>query len=399
MKHRVSVILGTRPEAIKLAPVILALRADQAFECHVCVTAQHREMLDQVLTVFGIVPDTDLDLMRTAQSLTDLTCRALKSIDEYLIAQKPDLVLVQGDTTTVFATTLASFYQDIKVGHVEAGLRTGNLRSPWPEEGNRVLTTHLANLHFVPTAISRDNLRAEGVPDERIFVTGNTVIDALFLAIEQLKIRPAQVTGIDPSLMKGQRDAPLVLITGHRRESFGEKLESICFAIKDLAQQFPQVPFVYPVHLNPNVRSTVWKILGDANGAGARQPNICLIEPLPYLPFVALMERSTVILTDSGGIQELAPSLGVPVLVTRDTTERPEAIMAGTAKLIGADRSRIVHEVTHLLTDKVYYDSMATARNPYGDGKATNRILDAIRGYFGIERTSFPGRFTSGAGG
>jgi len=339
-------------------------------------------MLDQVLTIFDIVPDTDLDLMRTGQSLTDLTCRALKGIEEYLLSEKPDLVLVQGDTTTVFAATLASFYQDIKVGHVEAGLRTGNLRSPWPEEGNRVLTTHLADLHFVPTAISRDNLRAEGVPDERIFVTGNTVIDALFLAIEQLKSSPVQVTGIDPSLMKGQRDAPLVLITGHRRESFGEKLESICLAIKELAQKFPQVPFVYPVHLNPNVRSTVRQILADANGAGARQPNIHLIEPLPYLPFVALMERSTVILTDSGGIQEEAPSLGVPVLVTRDTTERPEAITAGTAKLIGADRSRIVHEVTRLLTDKVYYDSMATAHNPYGDGQATKRILEAIRRHF-----------------
>ena len=399
MKHKVSVILGTRPEAIKLAPVILALRSDPAFECHVCATAQHREMLDQVLTVFGIVPDTDLDLMRTAQSLTDLTCRALKSIDDYLVAQKPDLVLVQGDTTTVFAAALASFYQDIKVGHVEAGLRTGNLRSPWPEEGNRVLTTRLANLHFVPTAISRENLRAEGVPDERIFVTGNTVIDALFLAIEQLKIRPAQVTGIDPRLMNGQREAPLVLITGHRRESFGEKLESICFAIKELAQQFPHVAFVYPVHLNPNVRSTVGRILGAGKGPGSRQPNIHLIEPLPYLPFVALMERSTVILTDSGGIQEEAPSLGVPVLVTRDTTERPEAITAGAAKLIGADRSRIVHEVTQLLTDRVYYDSMATARNPYGDGKATNRILEAIRGSLGIEKTASPARFTKGAGG
>src|SRR5258707_11194100 len=399
MKHRVSVILGTRPEASKLAPVILALRADPEFECHVCVTAQHREMLDQVLTVFGIVPDTDLNLMRAEQSLTDLTCRALKAIDDYLVAQNPDLVLVQGDTTTVFATTLASFYQDIKVGHVEAGLRTGNLRSPWPEEGNRVLTTRLATLHFVPTAISRDNLRAEGVPDERIFVTGNHVIDALFLAIEQLKTRPAQVTGIDPGLTNGRRDPPLVLITGHRRESFGEKLESICFAIKELAQQFPQVPFVYPVHLNPNVRSTVSRILGNGNGEGARQPNIHLIEPLSYLPFVALMERSTVILTDSGGIQEEAPSLGVPVLVTRDTTERPEAITAGAAKLIGADHSRIVHEVTRLITDKVYYRSMASARNPYGDGKATNRILDAIRGYFATEKTSFPARLTRGAGG
>lgn len=382
MKLRVSVILGTRPEAIKLAPVILALRSHPSFECHVCATAQHREMLDQVLAVFDIVPDSDLSLMRPGQSLTDLTCRALKGIDEYLIEQKPDLVLVQGDTTTVFAATLASFYQDIPVGHVEAGLRTGNLKSPWPEEGNRVLTTDLAALHFVPTAISRDNLLSEGVPDARIFLTGNTVIDALLLAIEKLHGKPTEVSGIDPSLMNGRRDSPLVLITGHRRESFGEKLESICSAIKDLAERFPQVSFVYPVHLNPNVRSTVTHILGG-NGTGGPLKNVHLIEPLSYLPFVALMERSTVILTDSGGIQEEAPSLGKPVLVTRDTTERPEAMAAGTAKLVGADRERIVDEVSRLLTDKQHYDSMATAHNPYGDGKATGRILQAIQGYFG----------------
>jgi UDP-N-acetylglucosamine 2-epimerase (non-hydrolysing) len=381
MKLKVSVVLGTRPEAIKLAPVILALRSHPSFACHVCATAQHREMLDQVLAVFDIVPDADLSLMRPGQSLTDLTCRALKGIDEYLIAQKPDLVLVQGDTTTVFAATLASFYQDIPVGHVEAGLRTGNLQSPWPEEGNRVLTTDLATLHFVPTGISRNNLLNEGVPDDRIFLTGNTVIDALLLAIEKLHAKPTEVSGIDASLMNGRRDSPLVLITGHRRESFGEKLESICSAIKDLAERFPQVSFVYPVHLNPNVRSTVGQILGG-NGTGKPLSNVHLIEPLSYLPFVALMERSTLILTDSGGIQEEAPSLGKPVLVTRDTTERPEAMAAGTAKLVGADRGRIVDEVSRLLTDKQHYDSMATAHNPYGDGKATGRILQAIQGYF-----------------
>lgn len=382
MKRKVSVILGTRPEAIKLAPVILALRAHPSFECHVCATAQHREMLDQVLAVFDIVPDTDLSLMRPGQSLTDLTCRALKGIDEYLLHQKPDLVLIQGDTTTVFAAAVASFYRDIPVGHVEAGLRTGNLKSPWPEEGNRVLTTDLATLHFVPTEISRKNLLSEGVPSERIFLTGNTVIDALFLAIKKLHAKPAEIPGIDSALMNGSRDTPLVLITGHRRESFGEKLESICSAVELLAQQFPHVQFVYPVHLNPKVRSTVTHILGDGNAARKPLPNVHLIEPLAYLQFVALMERSTAILTDSGGIQEEAPSLGKPVLVTRDTTERPEAITAGTAKLVGANREQIVKEVTRLLTDKKHYNSMATAHNPYGDGKATARILESIRGYF-----------------
>ena len=252
--------------------------------------------------------------------------------------------------------------------------------SDWEDQD--LLTTDLATLHFVPTRISRDNLLSEGVPDDRIFLTGNTVIDALLLAIEKLRARPTEVSGIDASLMNGRRDSPLVLITGHRRESFGEKLESICSAIKDLAERFPQVSFVYPVHLNPNVRSTVGQILGS-NGTGKPPSNIHLIEPLSYLPFVALMERSTVILTDSGGIQEEAPSLGKPVLVTRDTTERPEAMAAGTAKLVGADRGRIVDEVSRLLTDKQHYDSMASAHNPYGDGKATERILEAIQGYFG----------------
>jgi UDP-N-acetylglucosamine 2-epimerase (non-hydrolysing) len=379
MKRKISVIFGTRPEAIKLAPVILALQSDRAFDCEVCVTAQHREMLDQVLNVFDIVPHTDLSLMTPGQTLTDLTCRALKGLDGYLAEQKPDLVLVQGDTTTVFAAALACFYGGIPVGHVEAGLRTGNLRSPWPEEGNRVLTTDLAALHFVPTEVSRNNLLAEGVRPEKIFITGNTVIDALFLATAKLKQDPDAVSGWLPPTGAKRR---LVLITGHRRESFGGKLESICLAVRELAERFPDVDWVYPVHLNPTVRATVARILGSADGPAGRAPNIHLVAPLPYLPFVALMEKSTLILTDSGGIQEEAPSLGKPVLVTRETTERPEAIDGGTAKLVGADRQRIVQEATRLLSDQDYYEAMSQRHNPYGDGKASQRILGAIRDYF-----------------
>lgn len=381
--RKISVILGTRPEAIKLAPMILALRASRDFCCDVCVTAQHREMLDQVLSVFDIVPDHDLDLMRPGQTLAELTCRALTGVDQYLKAEKPDLVLVQGDTTTVFAASLAAFYNGVAVGHVEAGLRTGNLTSPWPEEANRVLTTHLAALHFAPTDLSRKNLVHEGVPDERIFVTGNTVIDALHLAVEKVRQAPPPIPGLDAHVMNGNRHLPLVLITGHRRESFGEKLASICKAISRLASRFPQVQFVYPVHLNPNVRTTVPAILGSNDGTHAPK-NIQLIEPVSYLPFVALMERATLILTDSGGIQEEAPSLGKPVLVTRDTTERPEGLTAGTVKLVGADEQKIFSEVARLLTDKAYYDSMTGIHNPYGDGKATARITNAINHYFGI---------------
>ena len=381
---KISVIFGTRPEAIKLAPVIRALRAGRVFSCHVCVTAQHREMLDQILRVFDIVPDTDLNLMRPNQTLCDLASRSLKSLDDYLAEQKPELILVQGDTTTVFVTALAAFYHSIPLGHVEAGLRTGNLKSPWPEEANRVLTSDLTTLHFAPTDVSRQNLLKEGVPPERIFVTGNTVIDALFLTLEKVKEKSPEIPGIDPALVYGADRDPLVLITGHRRENFGEKLQAICGAIAELARQFPQVHFVYPVHLNPNVRSTVVRTLGPGGGSRGRVKNIHLIEPLPYLEFVAMMERSTLILTDSGGIQEEAPSLGKPVLVTRDTTERPEAIAAGTAKLVGADPEMIVREVSRLLTDAAYYNSMATAHNPYGDGKATERILGAIKKHFGL---------------
>jgi len=382
---KVSVILGTRPEAIKLAPVILGLRQDPRFECHVCATAQHRQMLDQVLEVFGIRPDADLDLMRPDQTLPELTANAITAITKYLIAERPDLVLVQGDTTTVLAASLAAFYQNIPVGHVEAGLRTGNMQAPWPEEANRVLTSHLTTLHFVPTHGSRNNLMREGIPEDRIFLTGNTVIDALYYAVRQVQSQPPAIPGIDAALMNGSRQVPLVLITGHRRENFGEKLRSMCMAIAELAVRFPEAQFVYPVHLNPRVRSTVWRTLTDASGKGL--DNVHLIDPLSYLPFVLLMERATVIMTDSGGIQEEAPALGKPVLVMRECTERPEALAGGTVKLIGTDQARIVSEVSRLLNDEQYYQSMARVQTPYGDGHATERILDSIAEHFGFNAT------------
>lgn len=340
-------------------------------------------MLDQVLNVFGIAPDVDLDLMRPGQTLTELTCQALTGVNAYLQQEKPDLVLVQGDTTTVFACALAAFYNHIPLGHVEAGLRTWNMESPWPEEGNRVLTTHLAAMHFVPTAVSRQNLLREGVPQERIFVTGNTVIDALQFMVAEVRKHPPEIPQLDSSLLNGRRSTPVVLITGHRRESFGTKLRNICRAIRELAERFPETQFIYPVHLNPNVRSGVAEVLGSA-----ALHNVRLIEPLSYLPFVALMERATVILTDSGGIQEEAPSLGKPVLVTRDTTERPEALATGTVKLVGADAGLIIGEISRLLTDQSYYAAMSKAHSPYGDGKATARIMDAISAYFAVKTHS-----------
>ena len=381
-EFKISVVVGTRPEAIKLAPVILALRKDEAVQCRVCVSAQHRQMLDQVLTVFNIQPDTDLNLMRPKQTLADLTCRALQTLDEYYKTEKPNLVLVQGDTTTVLAGALAAFYNGIPIGHLEAGLRTKNLLAPWPEEANRVLTTHIATLHFAPTVLSRNNLLAEGIGPEMIFVTGNTVIDALYMAMEKVRLTPPLIPELPPHIMNGNSQVPVVLITGHRRESFGEKLASICQAIRQLARQFPTAEFIYPVHLNPNVRNTVTDVLGMVSGTPAR--NVHLIEPLSYLPFVALMQRATVILTDSGGIQEEAPSIGKPVLVTRQITERPEALDGGTVKLVGSDKETIVREVSRLLTDHDYYQNLARVRTPYGDGKATERILRAIFQHFGF---------------
>ena len=333
-------------------------------------------MLDQVLQVFGIEPDVDLKLMRPSQSLGGLTSLAIAAIDAYLDEHKPDMVIVQGDTTTVFCAALCAFYHKIPVGHVEAGLRTWNRHSPFPEEINRVLTTRLADLHFAPTETSKQNLLREEVLEERIIVTGNTVIDALLLAVEKIQSLPQAIDGLSDSLQPAAADdfdSPrVVLITGHRRENFGQGFENICRAIAELARRFPETHFVYPVHLNPNVQAPVRRILGES-----ALNNVHLIEPLGYLPFVAMMHRATLVLTDSGGVQEEAPSLGKPVLVMRDTTERPEAVEMGTVKLVGTDAEAIVESVSTLLTDEAAYAAMANAVNPYGDGHATGRILDA----------------------
>ncbi len=370
MKKKVAVVFGTRPEAVKMCPVVLAMRGHATLEPQVCVTAQHRQMLDQVLEVFGVVPDTDLDLMQPGQTLAAFTARALTAVDAYLAEQQPDLVLVQGDTTTVLAATLAAFYHHIPVGHVEAGLRTGNLEAPWPEEANRVLTSRLAALHFAPTDSSRDNLLAEGVPGDRVLVTGNTVIDALLSAAKRVRANPPEIPGLPPRNDTAWWSRPLVLITGHRRESFGEGMENFCRALATLAGEHPDKRFVYPVHLNPNVREPVGRILG-APGL----ENVLLLEPQPYLPFVSLMDHAALIITDSGGVQEEAPSLHTPVLVTRDTTERPEAVAAGVVQLVGTDPERILAAARPIL------DGSAPPRppipNPYGDGLAAPRIVEA----------------------
>ncbi|WP_421866036.1 non-hydrolyzing UDP-N-acetylglucosamine 2-epimerase [Motiliproteus sp.] len=368
---KVLTVFGTRPEAIKMAPLVHALAADERFDSRVCVTAQHREMLDQVLELFEIRPEYDLNLMRPGQDLTDVTCGILQGLKPVLEEFKPDYVLVHGDTATTFATTLASYYQQIKVGHVEAGLRTGNLYSPWPEEANRKLTGALAAIHFAPTDGSRQNLLNEGVKDASIVVTGNTVIDALLQVKENLETDETLKASLAKRFPFLDVDKRLVLITGHRRESFGGGFERICQAIRLLADEFPDVQFCYPVHLNPNVQEPVNRLLSSSD-------NVVLIEPQDYLPFVYLMNRASVILTDSGGIQEEAPSLGKPVLVMRDTTERPEAVDAGTVKLVGTDVDKIVAEVGQLLTDQDAYNRMSFAHNPYGDGQACARILDGL---------------------
>lgn len=355
-KKKISVVFGTRPEAIKLAPVILALKADPQFDCRVCVTAQHREMLDQVLQTFEIVPDVDLNLMQPNQTLAGLTARAIESLDLYFSAEKPDMVMVQGDTTTVFCAALSAFYHHIAIAHLEAGLRTHNLNSPWPEESNRVLTSHLADLHFAPTATSRENLLREGIRAEQIHVTGNTIIDALFIALKKIKAVPPDIPELSNEIMAPNSNKPLVLITGHRRENFGDGFKNICEAIAQLAVRFPHIDFVYPVNLNPNVQKPVYDLL-------AGHPNIHLISPLDYLPFVALMNRATLILTDSGGVQEEAPSLGKPVLVMRETTERPEAVEMGTVKLVGTNTQAIIDNTTTLLNDKNAYEPESVALN------------------------------------
>jgi len=369
---KVLTVFGTRPEAIKMAPLVHALAKDPYFEARVCVTAQHREMLDQVLHLFSIVPDYDLNIMKPGQRLTEITCRILEGLKPVLESFRPDVVLVHGDTTTTMAASLAAFYQRIPVGHVEAGLRTGDLYSPWPEEANRTLTGRLATFHFAPTETSRQNLLRENIAKKHIFVTGNTVVDALISVRDRVmaddKLRgslAAQYPLLDSS-------KKLILVTGHRRESFGAGFEQICKALADIAAQNQDVQIVYPVHMNPNVLEPVKRILGHVD-------NVILIEPQEYLPFVWLMNHAWLILTDSGGIQEEAPSLGKPVLVMRDTTERPEAVSAGTVRLVGTNSERIVHEVMNLLHNEDEYQAMSRAHNPYGDGQACERILHALK--------------------
>ena len=376
----VLVFMGTRPEAIKLAPVVAALRDSPDFHCTVVATGQHREMFRQVADQFGFTVDADLDVMRPNQTLAQLTSRLMDGIDGWLETAAPDLALVQGDTTTVLVAALACFYRRIPIGHVEAGLRTGNIWAPFPEEVNRRLASQLVGLHFAPTAAAREALLREGVPDAIISVTGNTVIDALLmeLRIQQRDdhVRAATDAQLDQCLGGDWKRAPFVLITGHRRENFGEGIEQICQAIATLARRFSNHRFVYPVHLNPNVHVHVNRLLG-------RFPNVRLIQPQGYRSFVRLMSQCRLVLTDSGGVQEEAPSLGKPVLVMRDTTERPEGVAAGTALLTGPHASAIVEHAVRLLTDEAAYAAMANAKNPYGDGHAAERIVERIRRHFG----------------
>lgn len=381
---KVMLVFGTRPEAIKMAPLVKEFQKyPDSFETLVCVTGQHREMLDQVLCIFDIIPDYDLDIMQPGQDLYDVTSRVLLGMRDVLADSRPDVVLVHGDTSTSTAAALASFYAHIPVGHVEAGLRTHNAYSPWPEEMNRQITSRIASWHFAPTEESRSNLLAEGISEESVIVTGNTVIDALHQVVgrmdsdwtmnEALRQTLAD-SGYDVSrITDGKR---LVLVTGHRRENFGDGFMNICHALKDLAQKYPSVDFVYPMHLNPNVRKPIAEVFPEGE---SEYDNIFFIEPLEYLSFVYLMKLSSVVLTDSGGIQEEAPGLGKPVLVMRDVTERPEALAAGTVKLVGTSRDDIVAELSRLLEDTSAYERMSNAVNPYGDGKACTRIVERLR--------------------
>lgn len=366
-------IFGTRPEAIKMAPLVKALEADPRFESVVCATAQHREMLDQVLSLFDIVPDYDLGLMARRQNLWDLTSKAMVGVKRVLDDVCPDVALVHGDTTTTFSAAVACFYDGVPVGHVEAGLRTWNLSAPFPEEFNRCVTGRVASYHFAPTETSRNNLMREGVKPERIWVTGNTVIDALLSVRKKVHGMDVGALGISQCLIEHTEDPDVrvILVTGHRRESFGGGFESICRALKNIAIAHPCCQIIYPVHMNPNVKDVVHRELGAFK-------NIHLTEPLPYVPFVYLMDRADIVLTDSGGVQEEAPSLGKPVLVMRDVTERPEAVEAGTVRLVGTTCEKIVGEVERLLADNAYYEEMALAHNPYGDGQACGRILEAL---------------------
>ena len=369
LRH-IAVIVGTRPEAIKMAPVYLALKADRQLKVTLLVTAQHRGMLDQVLGVFDIQPDVDLDLMRPDQTLAELTARVVVGVQGALADLRPDAALVHGDTTTCLCSALAAAYERIPVGHVEAGLRTYDFDAPWPEEINRRLTDPICRWCFAPTPSAAENLRAERIDEDRIFVTGNTVIDALLLARDMARSHVPAIGDLPAGVLDGRR---LVLVTGHRRESFGEPFRQFCLALRDIVRSHPDTVVVYPVHLNPNVRRPVGEILSG-------EDRVYLIEPLEYLPFVHLMDRSYLIVTDSGGIQEEAPSLGKPVLVTRSVTERPEAVQAGLARLVGTDRERIVASAAELLTDTQTYRRMSRGENPYGDGNASRRIVEVLRG-------------------
>ena len=380
---RILLVFGTRPEAIKMAPLVKEfLKYHDNFETIVCVTGQHREMLDQVLQIFEITPDYDLNIMKQGQDLYDVTSRVLLGMRDVLRGVQPDVVLVHGDTTTSTAAALAAFYQQIPVGHIEAGLRTHNIYSPWPEEMNRQITGRIATYHFAPTPLSRQNLLAENVKPEQIIVTGNTVIDALYMVVDKIKSDKALDKELEKVLLHSGYDVnrlsdgkKMVLITGHRRENFGGGFISMCKAIQTLTQKYPDVDFIYPMHLNPNVRKPIHEVFGEnLSNLG----NMFFIEPLEYLSFVYLMEKSTMVLTDSGGIQEEAPGLGKPVLVMRDTTERPEALEAGTVKLVGTSYEKIIEQVSALLDDKGYYDKMSKAVNPYGDGKACARIVNSL---------------------
>ncbi len=368
---KVLLVFGTRPEAIKMAPLAHRLKDHPVIETRICVSAQHREMLDQVLTLFSLQPDYDLNLMRPGQTLTHLTSSMLVGLDEVYAQFEPDLILVHGDTATTLTASLAAYYRQIPTGHVEAGLRTGKMLSPWPEEGNRRLAGALARLHFAPTTVARDNLIRENVAPDKIIVTGNTVIDALLDVTARINRDPAMERSLAERFSYLDSQRKLILVTGHRRESFGGGFERICAALDLIAQEHPEAQIVYPVHLNPRVQEPVKRLLG-------KRSNIVLIEPQTYLPFVYLMNRAWLILTDSGGIQEEAPSLGKPVLVMRDTTERPEAVAAGTVRLVGTDTDLIVRSVHQLLTDDIAYQSMSRAHNPYGDGSSCQRIIDAL---------------------
>lgn len=382
-KKKIMLVFGTRPEAIKMAPLIKEFQMHpEYFETVVCVTGQHREMLDQVLDIFEVSPDYDLNIMKKGQDLYDVTSRVLLGMRDVLTEERPDVVLVHGDTTTSTAAALAAFYQQIPVGHVEAGLRTHNIYSPWPEEINRQLTSRIATFHFAPTLLSKENLLREAVAETSIRITGNTVIDALYWVVDKIRNNHELNTELASVLLRSGYDVSrldsgrkLVLITGHRRENFGSGFMNMCTAIKHLAAKYPEVDFVYPMHLNPNVRKPIHEVFG---GNLAALGNMFFIEPLEYLSFVYLMEKSSVVLTDSGGIQEEAPGLGKPVLVMRDTTERPEALNAGTVKLVGTDYDKIMYEVSLLLDDQEVYNSMSQAVNPYGDGFACKRIVECF---------------------